>query len=157
MPTSQPSSKPSSAPLPNFQLVKYGNQVSVKNPNNYNSAYGISTDCYSGNLYVADTLNNRILQIIPNNGQVLLYGQNTSNLSPSTLSSPYGVAVSPTVGPPIVYVADTNNNRVLKIAAANGIVTTYGIPSSPAGFKNPRGLVVGSSGILFVAGIVFIY
>jgi len=154
MPTGQPTSKPSSTPLHHFQLVQYGTQVSAKNPNNYNSAYGISSDCYSGNVYVADTLNNRILQIGPNNGPVLLYGQTTSNLSPTTLNQPYGVAVASTVGPPVVYVTDTNNNRVLKIAPGNGIVTTYGAPSNPAGFLKPKGLVVGSSGILFVAGIL---
>lgn len=84
------------------------------------------------------------------------------------LNTPSGVAVDTSVNPPITYVADTGNNRVLfwrNARSANGqmadgvigqrdLVTTF--PGGPGsgftiGLRSPTGLVVDRSGNLYVA------
>ena len=67
---------------------------------------GVSVDG-SGNVYVADTGNNRIVR--------LAVGESAAVVLPfEGLSAPGGVAVD---GSGNVYVADTGNNRILKLAA----------------------------------------
>jgi serine/threonine-protein kinase len=62
----------------------------------------------SGNLYVVDANNNRVLN--------LAAASNTQIVLPFTgLNHPFGVAVDPSGN---VYVADGSNNRVLKLSAA---------------------------------------
>jgi len=64
---------------------------------------------------------------------------------PSTgLNNPGGVAVS---GGGDVYVADSGNNRVLKLTA--GATTADPLPFT--GLKNPTGVAVGTTGALYVA------
>jgi trimeric autotransporter adhesin len=67
--------------------------------------YGVAVDS-SGNLYVADSFNNRILKETLSGG-----GYTESTVQTSALSFPSGVAVD---GRGNVYVADTENDRVLK-------------------------------------------
>jgi sugar lactone lactonase YvrE len=76
----------------------------------------------AGNLYVADSGNNRIRKITPN-GQISTFaGNGTGGFSgdngPATqaaLNTPYGVAVGPDG---YVYIADYANNRVRKVGPA---------------------------------------
>jgi sugar lactone lactonase YvrE len=84
----------------------------------------------SGNLWVVDSSYNRVLRFpnaatVTNTGGVaptadLVLGQSAFNTTTSTntlagLNAPYAVAISPTY----VWVADTNNNRVLGYTIAN--------------------------------------
>ena len=154
LPTGQPTSAPSSYALPSYVFTQFGTQVSLLNPNMYNNAYGVARDCFNGNVFVADTNNNRIL-LLTNSGQVTIF-QITSIPSPSTLNKPYGIAIySTTSSNGLVYIADTNNNRILKVTESTGVVTvTYGIFNSlsPTTLSGPRALSCSSSGILFIAG-----
>ena len=83
-------------------------------------------------------------------------GFSNANGSSAQFNTPQGIAVTPAG---IVYVADTNNNRVRKIDI-NGDVTTYagsGVAGYSNGnglsaeFNNPRGLIVDSGGNVYVA------
>ena len=61
----------------------------------------------------------------------------------SGFNNPIGVAVDSAGN---VYVADTNNNAVKRIAAAGGAITTLG-----SGFSFPFGVAVDSAGNVYVA------
>jgi sugar lactone lactonase YvrE len=68
----------------------------------------------TGNLYIADTGNNRLVEL-PWNRTTNAYGTQTTG--GTNLLGPKGVAVDAVGG---VYIVDTGNNRVLKIAQSPG-------------------------------------
>lgn len=108
---------------------------------------GIAVDG-SGNLYVADTNNNRILEVSPA-GTVTSLGTGAS----PAFSAPTGVAVD---GHGNVYVADTNNNLVREIVASSGVVSSSSAvitlnQSGAAAFNKPEGVAVDASGNVYVA------
>lgn len=85
-------------------------------------------------------------------------GFSNANGTSARFDTPQGLAATP-LG--IVYVADTNNNRVRKIER-NGDVTTYAgsgaegssnANGTSASFFSPRGIAIDSSGNVFVADL----
>jgi len=70
----------------------------------------------SGNLYVADTFNNRILEITPGGVVTTIAGSSQGYLdatgTKAQFNGPSGVAVDSSG---ILYVADYNNHRIRKI------------------------------------------
>ncbi len=137
------------------------------------SIIGISVGS-SDNLYVADGGNNRIRKIARSTGIITtIAGSGDSGYSgdngPATnaaLSSPSGVAVYVTTSYPIlvsVYIADTGNNCIRKVAMSTSIITTvagtgtsgfsgdYG-PATSAGLSSPSGVAVDAeTGDLYIA------
>jgi len=109
----------------------------------------------NGVLYIADSGNNRIIEVTPAGGRTTVG---------SGYSNPGGVAPDPSSSS-FIYVADTNNNRVLKVettpvealALSNGTshVANAGAATTQtavgSGFKHPTGLATDSTGRLFVA------
>ncbi|HNX76020.1 MAG TPA: hypothetical protein PLM07_05825, partial [Candidatus Rifleibacterium sp.] len=116
----------------------------------------------SGNLYVADTNNHTIRKITPGGVVSTLAGLSGNsgsaddNGSGARFNSPSGVAVDING---FVFVADTGNHTIRKIAP-NGDVTTLAGSAGLSGtadqtgslarFNNPFGIAVHSSGNLFV-------
>ena len=102
----------------------------------------------AGNMYVADTLNNRIRKIVLSTQQVTTFA--------SGFNSPNGVAVDSSGN---VYVADTNNNVIEKITPAGTVSILAG--SGTAGYQNgtgsqaqfntPMSVAVDGSGNVYVA------
>jgi sugar lactone lactonase YvrE len=116
----------------------------------------------AGSLYIADTLNNRVRKVAMDTAIITTvagtgaFGYNGDNIAATgaTLTSPYGVAVDSSGN---LYIADSGNNRVRKVTAGTGIITTvaaglrelqlpapYGIdlPSGPSGIAvDPLGNV----------------
>ncbi len=93
----------------------------------FNGPSALTVDLTTGNLYVADTGNNRVLRFpspFANPSRVepdAVYGQAnfsafTAGLSQSALSSPHGVAVDSGGN---LWVADSGNNRILRFAATS--------------------------------------
>jgi uncharacterized protein (TIGR03437 family) len=131
-----------------------------------NAPTGLTLDS-SGKLYVADTDNSCVRMISTDGTIVTVAGTNgpayTGDNGPATqatLNQPQGVAVDPAGN---IYIADTFNN-VIRRVAANGIITTFagtGFPGS-AGDKGqaisatlflPTDVAVDRSGALYIADL----
>jgi hypothetical protein len=99
---------------------------------------GVAVDS-SGNVYVADTNDNAVKEILAAGGYT------TINTLASSFNKPNGVAVDSSGN---VYVADTNDNAVKEILAAGGYTTVNTLGS---GFNLPAGVAVDRSGNVYVA------
>ena len=97
---------------------------------------GVALDS-AGNLYIADTGNNRIREV--SNGVInTIDGNGTYGATSTTLAAPAGVALDSSG---TLYVTDAY--RVLKVN--KGKITTIG------GLNNPQGLAIDSAGNVYVA------
>ncbi len=128
------------------------------------SPSGVAVDT-AGNLFIADTSNQRSRKVTPGGVISTVAGNGTDGFSgdggPATsamLDSPSGVAVD-TVGN--LFIADTSNQRVRKVTPVGVISTVAGIgtkgfsgdggPATSAQLFNPRGVAVDTAGNLFIA------
>jgi sugar lactone lactonase YvrE len=121
----------------------------------------------SGNLYIADTGNNRIRRLAALSGIIsTVAGNGTTGFSgdggpatTATLAAPSGVALDSAGN---LYIADSLNNRVRKIVAGTGVISTIagngtqgfsgdGGPATAARLFDPEGLVVDASGNVYIA------
>ncbi len=113
---------------------------------NFSAPYGIALDG-SGNVYVADSGNNCIKEIMAVNG--VIPAAPTINIIAGGFSVPSGVAVDSSGN---VYVADAGDSVVDEVLAVNG-----SIPASPtivvlgAQFSQPYGVAVDKLGNVYVA------
>ena len=94
-----------------------------------NGPAGLALDA-AGNLYFADTANNRVRKISPDGSIVTVAGIGTAAFAgdfgpaaSAALNAPMGVALDPDGN---LYIADTGNNRVRFINAAGMIYTVAG-------------------------------
>ena len=155
---------------PSFTVDNANNPL-MPAANQLNEPYGLAVDAHTGRLYVADTINNRVLSW-PNaaalaNGQAadLVIGQpnfishtaNTNGISANSLNFPTGVALD---AQGRLYVADAGNNRVLEYTApltngmaANGVfgqggsfTTTALLPVTAASLSGPFGVALDAQG-----------
>ncbi|WP_293870972.1 putative Ig domain-containing protein, partial [Flavobacterium sp.] len=125
----------------------------------FNNPYSLTVDT-SGNIFVADTKNSRIRKISSTGlvttvaGYILSgYADGASNIA--RFKNPQGIAIDNTTG--ILYVADTTNNRIRKIAT-DGTVSTlagsYGgytdAQGTLANFNNPIGIAVDATSTIYV-------
>jgi len=116
---------------------------------------------HEGNLYVADTGNHAIRKVAPDGLVTTLAGSGSPGYldgvgRAAQFNGPVGVAVDDAG---IVYVADTYNDRIRRIAP-DGTVTTLAGNGKPglldgalpdAGFDTPSALAAGRDGTLYVA------
>ena len=118
----------------------------------------------AGNLYIADTQNHRIRKV-DTAGVITTVAGGGSSLgdggaaTAAQLSSPHDVAVD---GSGNLYIADTTNNRIRKVDASTGIISTVagtgvfgfsgdGGPATSAQISSPEGVAVDGSGNLYIA------
>ncbi|HEX8423618.1 MAG TPA: hypothetical protein VF634_09405, partial [Pyrinomonadaceae bacterium] len=128
----------------------------------FNTPSAIAIDA-KGNLYVADTSNNRIRKVTPEGSVSTLAGDGTTGArdgeaSAAQFNAPVGVAVD--AGGERVYVADTYNDRIRLITTRDGQVSTLAGGSThgyadgagrDARFDTPCALVATPEGDLFIA------
>jgi len=95
----------------------------------------------SGNLYVADTSNSRIVEV---NAQGVASVLTISGLS-TVLSGPKGITID---GSGNLYIADTGNNRVVEVTSAGaGSVVSLGSLT----LSSPQGVALDQSGDIFIS------
>ena len=86
----------------------------------------------AGNVYIADTNNSRILKVTPSGSitktttvagtqRACGYSGDGGPATSAQLNYPYGVALDAAGN---LYIADTNNQRIRRVSAATGIITT---------------------------------
>ena len=108
---------------------------------------GVAVD-RSGNVYVADTGNNRIQKFSPWGWFLTKWGSEGSG--DGQFENPSGVAVD---GSGNVYVADTDNHRIQKFSSDGVFLTKWGGSkgSGDGQFDYPRGIAVDGNGNVYVA------
>lgn len=122
------------------QAVSFANTVSTF-ANGFNQPFGIALD-NQGNLYVADSGNNRVVKVAPDGTQSVL------SLGGLTLNTPSAIATD-AAGNVFIVGMDANwTGSVVKVAA-NGNASTISVASIT--LFDPAGIAVDASGNIFVS------
>ena len=131
-----------------------------------NGPAGVAVDV-AGNLYIADTGNNKIRIVDPVSGTIsTLAGTGTAGYfgdaggpAAATFNHPTGLFIAPAG---VLFVADTGNNVLRTIGLHNGLVHTFagngsagfsgdGAHAELAQLQAPTGVAVDPSGIVYIA------
>ncbi len=131
-----------------------------------NLPYDISTD-RSGNLYIADRDNQRILRVNAKNGVmttvagngVLGYSGDGGPALKASLANPMGMTIGRDGS---LFIVDQGNHRIRKVDAITGIISTVagngiqdlagdGGPATEARLNSPMGIAVDAEGKLYIS------
>ena len=102
---------------------------------------GIAVDA-SGNVYIADTYNNRIRMVTKSTCVITTvagstgaenYSGDNGLATSATLSGPVGIAVDVSGN---IYIADRNNNRIRMVTKSTGVITTVAGTGTKFNSKN---------------------
>ncbi len=111
-----------------------------------NGPRGMTTDA-AGNLYVADSGNNKIVKFTSQGGFLDEFG--TFGSADGQFRSPTDVAVD---GAGNIYVADLGNDRIQKFNSSFGFVAKWGSEGEGDGqFDGPEGIATDAAGTVYVA------
>jgi len=136
-------------------------------------AQDVAVDAH-GNVYVADTYNNRVVKVTSQGEVFTVAGDGTAGYSGdgrlaafAQLNEPSGVAVDAQGN---LYIADSSNNVIRRVDAKTGTITTVagnftadkandglggfsgdGGPATSAQLNDPQGVAVDGAGDLFIA------
>ena len=125
-------------------VAKWGGKIGDGN-GEFSAPRSIAID-NDGNVYVADSSNNRIQKFGLSGAFLAKWG--SSGNAEGQFNKPYGVAVDADGN---VYVADTNNHRVQKFTSSGEFLTKWGSPGEGDGqFRYPRYIAVAADGSVYV-------
>jgi DNA-binding beta-propeller fold protein YncE len=117
------------------------------------SPEGIAVDSSSGNVYVADTVNNKIKKFSSNGTFIAEWGTYGGAVRNGTLRIPEGIAVDSSSGN--VYVADTGNNRIQTFSSNGTFISKWGGGYAPrainGSFDHPSDISLDQAGNVYVA------
>ncbi len=149
------------SPLPGY--AGDGSQATTAQ---FNTPSGVAVDG-AGNLYIADSGNNRIRKVAALNGIITTvagngsvgYSGDNGLATAAQLTGPSAVAVDSSGN---LYIADSGNFVIREVVAATGIITTvagngtYGYsgdngPATSAQLSFPEGVAVDTAGNLYIA------
>lgn len=121
----------------------------------------------AGNLFIADAYNSRIRKVDAGTGRIstfagkgeFAFSGDGGPAASAALNYPLGVAVDRAGN---VFIADTDNSRIRRVAAASGTITTvagsdgHGFsgddgPATDAKLDSPEGVLVDAAGNLFIS------
>jgi len=129
---------------------------------NYPTAVAVDS---AGNVYIADTNNNRIREIksgtistVAGDGEQFFSGDG-GLATAAGLDSPNGIAVDSALN---LYIGDTHNQRVRLVTFSTGIISTFagtgvktytadGVAANTSGLARPRGLAILPNGTVLIA------
>jgi DNA-binding beta-propeller fold protein YncE len=102
--------------------------------------------------YVADTAHNRVLLYGPSGSLIAKWGaaegDGAAGHGPGEFDQPAAVAVD---GAGDAYVADTDNNRIVKLSPDGSVLTAWGSRGNADGrFHSPQGVAVDGAGNVYV-------
>jgi trimeric autotransporter adhesin len=131
-----------------------------------NAPYGVAVDT-SGNIYIADTSNNRIRKVTASTGKISTvagngtygYSGDGAAATSAELYLPTGVAVDASDN---IYIADFGNNRIRMVTFSTGVISTIagsgtagftgdGNSATAAELNGPAGVALDTNGDLFIA------
>jgi sugar lactone lactonase YvrE len=141
----------STPPNPPDPISFYGTKGS--GTGQFSTPAGVAIDPVTGNLFVADSLNNRVVELAVSNGKVM--SQVATFSTGLLLSQPFGVASN---GSGLLAIADRNNNRVRVVNESDGtIAATINGSDAPTNeyglhaLTNPENVAFGPGGKLYIA------
>jgi LPXTG-motif cell wall-anchored protein len=109
----------------------------------------------AANVFIADTANNVVRKVTADGVITTVAGNGVAGYSgdggPATaamLNRPGGLAIDSAGN---LYISDTGNNRVRKVATNGTITTILGAPNTSPQLNGPRGLAFDGTGNLYVA------
>lgn len=116
----------------------------------FNRPLGVALDDATAMLYVADTDNNRIVQLhFADNTFKFVRTWGTVGSAPGQFQQPWDVIVGQDG---FLYVSDHGNHRIQKFDKAGNWQASYGVSGiGPGDWLNPTGLVMDSEGTLYGA------
>jgi RHS repeat-associated protein len=132
-----------------------------------NTPVGMAVDS-SGNVWVADSANNRIEKFSSSGSFIMVLGWGVSNGEAKyqtctsscragiegegngEFSEPKAIAINPTTGD--LYIVDTGNDRIQELSSAGAFIRTFGSAGSGSGdLSEPQGLAIDAKGDVWVA------
>ncbi len=108
----------------------------------YSEPQGVAMDL-EGNVWVADTKNNRVEKVSST-------GSFIGSYSPDSMLEPRAIAVSPLTGH--IFVTNSGHGRVDELAPTGALIRTFGEPGSgPGQLNSPGGATIDAVGDVWVA------
>jgi sugar lactone lactonase YvrE len=126
---------------------------------------GVAVDA-AGNIYIADSANNRIRKVTASNGIITTvagtgtagFSGDGSSATSAELNDPLGVAVD---GNGNIYIADDGNERIREVTVSTGNISTvagnggvgtnFGSIATNTGLRSPEALAVDAAGDIYIA------